>query len=108
MMFFAPFIAWIGTVLASLIAWIAAIFGKKIAVALAASSIWVIVAGVLILALNAIVTPLIQSMPGGLFSAGINMLPSNSTQCVGAILATHAACFVFELENKFINFKARA
>ena len=108
MFLFAPLIAWIGSVLTPFIAWAAAIFGKKIAVAIAASAAWVLVAGVLIVALNAIVTPLIQSMPGGLFSAGINMLPSNSTQCVGAILATHAACFIFELENKFINFKAKA
>lgn len=105
---FAPLIGWIRTVLASVFAWIASAFGKKVAVAVVATGVWVAASAALLLSMNTIINSLIQSMPGGLIASSISMLPSNTTQCITAVLSTHGVCFLFEVQNKFLNFKARA
>lgn len=106
---FAPLIAWIGTLVTAVVGWVASMIGKKLAITLAAVAVWLSIVAAFTLAVTGIINSIVPTMPAGAhITAGLSLIPSNATACIGAILATHGAAWLYETQHKILNIKLKA
>ena len=77
------------------VATIVSAFTKRLAFGTAAVAVWLTLTAAFVAALDALVTPLIESAPTGGFAQGLGLLPGNTGACVSAIIAAHAAAWVY-------------
>lgn len=100
--------AWLATFFTGLAAWLTSILGRKVATALAVLAVWAAVTLTFATALTSILNSISVAMPGGMVAAGLSMLPSNSTACLGAIISGHAAAWIYTQKVKLLSIKLKS
>ncbi|EEZ3328897.1 hypothetical protein D1O90_005075 [Escherichia coli] len=98
--------ALLASIFGNAIAAIAAKFGAKIAINLAVIAAWIAAVGVFTAAMTAGASAVIQTAPAALIDS-ISWLPSNTGQCIGAVLAADLAAFVYRQVVTMVNVKSR-
>lgn len=104
--------------LAGIAAWIAGAVGagtsvaavqtaKKIAVIAAALVAFGSLVATLGSAIDSGINSLASSVPGGVLSEGVALLPSVTGECLAAIVTAHAAAWVYSIGKNVLNFKVQ-
>lgn len=104
----AAIAAWIAQAVGSLLAFGAGEVAKRLAVT--AAIVAALGAAVLALtaAINGALSSIIVAAPGGAVAQGLQLLPSNTGQCLSALLIAHAAAWVYRQHFVVLTLKSRA
>jgi len=90
-----PFAAWFGQLFASIVAYFAQFFGKKLTVIAAAVASFTALLLAFKVSVDAILTGLQSVTPNGIVLTGLQLLPDNTSACVGAMASTYIAAQVY-------------
>jgi len=82
---------------------------RKATFSLAYIAIYIVLTGVFIASINSLLAGVAATAPSsGLINAGLSLLPSNATQCIGIVSAAHIASYLFVMKNKLLNLKVKS
>ena len=98
-------LAWLGAVFAGVVSALSVYFVKRLAVLGAVIALLVSLTVGLTVSLNAAIAALTVAMPGGLFSAGFALMPSNAAFAFSTIMSAHAVKYVYVWKARFIQMR---
>ena len=101
--------AFLGTIFSGITGLISVFLARKAAFSVAYIAVYVAIAAVFIAAMNAGLSAIASSVPSNhAIVAGLSLLPTNTTQCIGIVSAAHVAALAFRFKDVLLNFKVNA
>lgn len=98
---------WIGSVASAILAWLAEVVTKRVAIIVAAVAALVVVNAAFIAAINSALGALSVAYPTGWVAVGLGLLPGNVDECVSVAVSAHVAAWAYQWKVRFIDQRAR-
>lgn len=101
--------AFIGTVFSGFTGLITVFLARKAVFSLAYIAVFLAIVAVFVAVIQGLLSGLVSSVPSNsMVIAGLSLLPSNTSTCIGVISTAHTAAFVFKFKEKLLSFKVNA
>ena len=99
----------LGTIFSGISGLIGVFLARKATFSLAYIAVFLAIAGVFIGVITGLLGAIVTSVPSNSYLvAGLSLLPSNTTTCIGLISTAHTAAFAYNFKDKLLSFKVHA